>query len=141
MGALFFIYAYNVPEDFLDHRAGALGAALSRPPFNGPRDDHAPIFQAAAAMAVTFARRHHRLPWTNPTEGSRCSDRVEAMAISIRLARLCSWTDLATELEEEAAPWAEEMEARPGLSDDRAKSSIAQWLSECLRSHPPALDI
>ena len=44
-GGTVFIYAYNVPEDFLDHRAGALGAALSRPPFNGPRDDHAPIFK------------------------------------------------------------------------------------------------
>jgi hypothetical protein len=135
------IFAYNLPEDFLEHRAGALAAALERPPFNGPRDDHGPVFQAAAAMAVTFARRYHRLPWTRPTEGSRCADRVEAMAISIRLARLCSWVDVAAELEEDAAAWAEEMAARPSLSDDRAKSSIAQWLSECLRSHPPALDI
>ncbi len=141
VGALYFIFAYNVPEEFVEHRAGALAAALERPPFDGPRDDHSPVFQAASAMAVQYARRHHRMPWTVPTDGSRCTDRVEAMAMCIRLARLCAWADVATELETEAAPWEEEMAARPAVTDSRAKSAIAQWLSECKRSHPPALNI
>lgn len=141
VGALYFIFVYNLPEECIEHRAGALAAALERPPFNGPRDDHGPIFQAASNLAVQYARRHHRMPWTAARDGSRCTDRVEAMATCIRLARLCAWTDVATELETEAAPWEDEIAARPAITDTQAKNDIAQWLSECRRSHPPALQI